>query len=525
MSISDVTYLLGYLLGKITPYEYVDLDLPSGTLWATCNVGAESPEEYGDYFAWGETETKSNYDWSTYTHCNGSQTTLTKYCTDSSCGTVDNLTELTLEDDAAYVCWGSKWCMPSEEQFEELINSEYTTTTWTTQNGVNGYLITSKSNGNSIFLPAAGYYNDSELGSGGSRGYYWSRTLSSSSTSSTSRAYSMVFRSDDITAFNVERCRGRSIRPVRYQTPGPTSVTDITLSATSLRLPVGSTQTVTATVRPARATDRSVTWVSSNPAVATVSADGLVTAVAFGSCTITCTAADGSGVSVTCTVRVFTDNSGFIGGYWYIDLGLPSGTLWANKNIGATDPEDYGLYFAWGETTGYTSDTSDGHSFDWSTYKWCNGSNNSDMTKYCTDTNPSYGTVDNKTELDLEDDAAYVNWGPNWRMPSREQLAELINSEYTTTEWTKQTDVYGLKITSISNGNSIFLPAAGYRIDTLSDYVGAGGYSSGNYWSRTLTTSSPYAAGFLDFNWRNSPYTAGFGSRFYGYSVRPVRNQ
>ena len=97
-------------------HAYVDLGLPSGTLWATCNVGASSPEEYGDYFAWGETEPKNDYNWSTYKYCKGSSTTMTKYCTSSSYGTVDNKTELEPSDDAATVNWGSNWQMPSLEQ-------------------------------------------------------------------------------------------------------------------------------------------------------------------------------------------------------------------------------------------------------------------------------------------------------------------------------------------------------------------------------------------------------------------------
>jgi hypothetical protein len=96
----------------------------------------------------------------------------------------------------------------------------------------------------------------------------------------------------------------------------------------------------------------------------------------------------------------------------YVDLGLPSGTLWATCNIGANSPEEYGYYFAWGETEGYNDGKT---TFDWSTYKWCNGSYDS-LTKY--KYSSSYGTYDYKTELDLDDDAAYVNWGAEWCMPS-----------------------------------------------------------------------------------------------------------
>ena len=158
----------------VDEHEYVDLGLPSGTLWATCNVGADTPEDYGDYFAWGETEPKEVYSWETYKWCNGTSNTLTKYCTDSSFGTVDSKTELDPEDDAAYVNWGSLWRMPTLDQQKELIDN--CTWTWTTQNGVNGQQVTGP-NGNTMFLPAAGNRWGSSQSDAGSGGYYWLRTL------------------------------------------------------------------------------------------------------------------------------------------------------------------------------------------------------------------------------------------------------------------------------------------------------------------------------------------------------------
>ena len=154
-------------------HEFVDLGLPSGTLWATCNVGADSPEEYGDYFAWGETESKSDYSWSTYRYCrNGAGTvgSMTKYNV-----SVDHLEELLPEDDAATANWGSRWQMPSTVQIAELYDSKNTTYTMTTQNGVSGLLVTSKKNGKELFLPASGYYDGTNLKEAGERGYYWSR--------------------------------------------------------------------------------------------------------------------------------------------------------------------------------------------------------------------------------------------------------------------------------------------------------------------------------------------------------------
>ena len=195
-------------------HDYVDLGLPSGTLWATCNVGANSPEEYGDYFAWGEIEPKNDYIVSTYKYCKGTFSTLTKYCTNSSCGTVDNKTELEPSDDAATANWGSGWQMPSFEQCRELYNSSYTTTTWTTMNGKYGRKITSKSNGNSIFLPAAGYRRGTSLDSAGSFGCYWSRSLYAGYSND---AYVLFFNSRNIFTGNVIRYRGWSVRPVRVQ--------------------------------------------------------------------------------------------------------------------------------------------------------------------------------------------------------------------------------------------------------------------------------------------------------------------
>ena len=217
-----------------------------------------------------------------------------------------------------------------------------------------------------------------------------------------------------------------------------------------------------------------------------------------------------------------TDNSGEVGGKKYVDLGLPSGTLWATCNVGADSPEDYGLYFAWGETTGNTQDTSDGRSFDWSTYKYCSGSY-STLTKYCNDSSCGYnGFTDNLTELLLEDDAATANWGTNWRMPSYDQFNELFNSSYTTTtEWTTVNGVYGYKITSKMSGyvgNFIFLPAAGYRYNSSLGNAGLVGY----YWSRTLGTIGPFDARSLYFG----SLGIGTGSnldRCNGRSVRPVR--
>ena len=220
VNIADVVTLIDYLLTgtweePVTPpdnHEWVDLGLPSGTLWATCNVGANAPEEYGDYFAWGETEPKDVYNWSTYKWCNGSNNTMTKYCCNSSYGYngfVDNKTELDPEDDAAYINWGTSWRMPSIVQWQELYGN--CTIQWTQKNGVNGQLVTGP-NGNVLFLPAAGGRLDDSLNDAHSFGNYWSRTLDSSTSNET---YIRYFESGDWSSdYPGSRCHGYTIRAV-----------------------------------------------------------------------------------------------------------------------------------------------------------------------------------------------------------------------------------------------------------------------------------------------------------------------
>lgn len=205
--------------GSSTEHEYVDLGLPSGTLWATCNIGANSPEEYGDYFAWGETEPKDYYDWNTYKYANGTDAEygkLTKYCPYNEDhiygdnGFTDNLTVLLPEDDAATANWGSGWRMPTKEEMRELY--DICNSTFTTQNGVKGRIFVG-TNGNTLFLPAAGYRDRDELYYAGSRGYYWSSSLYAGSPNG---AWNLDFDSGDYYMGSYgHRNDGFTVRPVR----------------------------------------------------------------------------------------------------------------------------------------------------------------------------------------------------------------------------------------------------------------------------------------------------------------------
>ena len=177
----------------------IDLGLPSGTKWSCCNVGATTPEGYGGYYAWGETEEKDFYDLSTYTYCDGSSSTFHDLGSDIA-GT---------GYDVAHVKWGGSWVLPSKEHQNELRNN--CTYEWKTVNGVKGGKFTSKTNGNSIFLPAAGDRWDVALYRAGSNGYYWSSTQHPSLSSF---AYGLYFNSGSVDWDDNGRYYGFSVRPV-----------------------------------------------------------------------------------------------------------------------------------------------------------------------------------------------------------------------------------------------------------------------------------------------------------------------
>lgn len=200
----------GYLYGEDKSFvtddddRWVDLGLPSGTLWAKWNVGANAPEEYGDYFAWGETEPKEIYDWNSYKYGYEDEEGIhiTKYN--------DYPDILQPEDDAATTNWGSDARTPTREEWEELWNT--CTSVWASQNGVNGRCITGP-NGEKIFLPATGYREDNELGYVGTDGLGWTSTL----YIKTYRSYYSRFDSEDHYVLHsmILRNSGQTVRPVR----------------------------------------------------------------------------------------------------------------------------------------------------------------------------------------------------------------------------------------------------------------------------------------------------------------------
>lgn len=193
-------HTISAISGYENGYEWVNLGL--SVKWATCNIGASSPTDSGSYFAWGETSMKNDYHWSTYFDTNDGGNTFLKYA-------LNKKTSLALSDDAAHVNWGGSWRMPTKAELDEL--KKKCTWTWTTQNGVKGYRVSSKRNSNFIFLPAAGYRDWSSLYNVGSRGDYWSSSLCTGLSVS---AFNLYFDSGQVAWFSSVRYGGHSVRAV-----------------------------------------------------------------------------------------------------------------------------------------------------------------------------------------------------------------------------------------------------------------------------------------------------------------------
>lgn len=443
----------------INGHEYVDLGLPSGTLWATCNVGASKPEDYGDYFAWGATSPQSVYDWvhAPYQTQNTevySSVRFTKYLGSTTNSFLDKTakksdalkTILDLEDDAAHVNWGGGWYTPTQAEQKELMKE--CIWAWSVQKGVNGYRVISKRNNNSIFLPAAGFGYQTYKYKIGSVVYYWSSTLVSSDANG---AY--VLSGDEDHIEESARLFGLSVRPVHK--------------------PLFEQQKNTI-IRETIPQDSSELGQRSQ--------------------------------------KSSTSKDAF-NGHDYVDLGLKDiqgrTIYWATCNVGADTPEDPGLYFAWGETIGYGNDPRDGHFFSWDSYKWGEWNvkkKKVELTKYTA-----------SGSLDAEDDAAHINWGGSWRMPTPTELEQLLKQ--CTWKWDDKKKGY---IVKGKNGNTIFLPAAGDRIDHRALYAG----QSGHYWSGWLYGPENGSAICLDIdkidqgNFRNRLWHQ--RNRYIGQSVRAV---
>lgn len=486
----------------VNPDTYEGVDLGLSVLWASYNVGAESPESYGNYYAWGETYTKSQYDWSNYSWCAGSENTLTKYCLYEDFGYngfTDGKYILEEDDDVAHVLWGDKWRTPSREEFNELL--------WCcdweneTLNGINGYRVTSLVEGyegRSIFMPCAGAWFE-ELEDVGEYGVYWANSISTGNNPYGSIFYGAALSADYMNS----RYAGLSVRPVA-QSDTWAGITSISLSPESTSVFVGGTTTLDLSLW-CRNMDYSfmydAEWRSADNNKATVNQRGVVTGISPGSVVIS---ASYNGMTAVCVVDVYE----YTPVTEYVDLGLS--VNWATCNIGAMSPEQNGNYYAWGETSAKDN-------YNWSSYAYSNGSNTT-LTRYCNDSEHGLdGYTDEEIYLLPEDDAAYVmlNGYGNFRMPTKDEFEELIdNCTWTMSE---QNGVTGFLVTSRVSGyegQSIFLPLSGYRSGS---YVYSGYL---NYWTSQVYVNNPAGAWSLAYV-SGSITTKGY-NRYIGGTIRPV---
>ena len=506
--------------------EAIDLGLPSGTKWASFNLGASSPEEYGYYYAWGEIEPKEEYSWKNYKWGNPD---YSKYVLDFDLGYefTDGKAVLEPEDDAAHVNLDGNWRMPTAGDWEELIR--LCVFERVSIEGVECGKLTGP-NGNSIILPPSGISIGSRIGEyAGTKGVYWSSSLFVDSESAWSFAlsdkadipvfYDMPDVEYGISPF-AQREYGATIRPVYGESILAES---ISLNKTVLDLQVGETAELSVSFVPENVTQKAVVWgVFDDDAIASVSPTGEVRGLRQGETRIGVLSLDGCKLAY-CTVRVSVPEA--------VDLGLPSGVRWASFNLGATKPEDYGDYYAWGETkTYYEPGDAQSDSPRWKPAFWDSDLSreinyeeggywegsyrfyDSGMTKYTS----SWNGGDDKYLLDSEDDVAHVVFGGTWRIPSYAEMRELIN--LCTWEWTDVNGVKGQKVTG-PNGNSIFLPAAGVR-----DGMNLEDLEEGLYWSSYRYPSNDNYAMGLNFD-INGIYGFGGYSRCYGFSIRPVSGQ
>ncbi len=517
--------------------EAVDLGLPSGTLWASMNVGASSPEDYGAYFAWGETTPQSSnqYYWDLYKWCNGSETTLTKYCTDSEYGNngfTDGKTSLDMEDDAAHASWGGRWRMPTKAEFEELLSN--TTSEWTTLNGVKGRKFTSKSNDSSIFLPAGGSRWDGELSRAGTGGGYWSSALNESSPSG---SWYLRLRSSDASADYDYRACGQSVRPVQ-------SVSfSVSSESISFSASVRVIEMVAVSCESSWTASSDQSWCIVSPTSGTGSGMLTVTATentGISSRSATVTVKSGS---QTKTVKVTQE-----GKTVYVDVSLTSLSF---SSPGGSNSVTIGSNHAWTASS----------SQSWCTVSPTSGTGNGTLTVTATE---NTGTSSRSATVTLTSgeltktvtveqegipahscpDSNHPHWidlglpsGTQWRCcnegasapeayggyytfgqvssaPTSDQIKELVNN--CSYEWTTQNGVKGGKFTG-PNGGTIFLPAAGYRWYGELNYVGSIGY----YWSST-PVDEDYAYE-LGFSSSRAYWDGRSDDRYRGQSVRPVR--
>ena len=466
--------------------QAVDLGLPSGIRWASCNVGATTPEGYGYYFAWGETESKKDYSWETYKYANVGEFyhhKFTKYCTDASSGDngfIDNKTVLEPEDDAATANWGDVWRMPTDAEWTEL--REQCTWTWTAQNGMNGYQVASKTNGNSIFLPAAGFRDGNAAPYvAGRRGYYGSSSLLENSSDD---VWIVTFNHEKVERDNDKRNKGLSVRPVQdkqeeaepaYQ-PKPFTVAEgkqVTFSGGNLQY-TRSTQT----------------WAFAEHQYDMLGTDNV----------------DGGGKVYDATYGYDKTGSALAD---KIDLfGWSGSTGSAKWGIGtSTDNSDYsGDFVDWGTNIG------DGNT--WYTLT-------ADEWDYLLDERSDANQLVGVARIQLGENK-YTNGlvllPDDWTCPAGVTFKSGFSNTHSVQAYADYQTFTLADWQQLEAAGAVFLPASGFREGSFVGYV----QSSGYYWSATPDVSDK--AYYVYFT-SDSYFSHNYGSnRNYGSAVRLVKD-
>ena len=485
--------------------EMVDLGLPSGLRWANINMGAKTPNDYGDYYQWGETTAQT-----------GACSTANYQYYSNSAYLPDPGSDFAADPqfDAAQQNWKSIWRMPSKADAEELLaNCDWEYTTLGILGNVKGYKLTSRKNGRSIFLPAAGFMSGNTTAYNPvNRLIYW---LSTTDNTTSGKAYALDNRgttTNPLTVFTSinnnhhYRHEGYPIRPVAMVSD--TILTDqlIRLTTDSVTWEVGQTEAtlhgyLIGLAHNAGATECGFIWATTENVTAETAGHQFLRyntnrptqSVASGPMRMTMTGVHDSTVYYYRTY-VIVDDKYYYGnerqfGRRMVDLGLPSGTLWANINLGASSPDDSGDYYAWGETATKPSFTNGNYTY---------------QGDYTNISGSSF-------------DAAHVNWEGLWRMPTTADLGELI-AECTWTEVTK----YGqpmYKVVGVNGCDSIFIAKRSYMTDASVFHDGerVSMWTSELNTEETVNDANAYASDFIGID-RNIASR----NRYLGLTVRPV---
>lgn len=501
--------------GKVTALAkgHATITAKAGDKTATCMVFVKAKNysvpagavDLGLSVDWAETDYNMPYLWDLSGYFLWGDPTGEGQVLSYSPPSMDNICDT--QYDIARVKLGKGWRLPTRAEVEELLLfcTWQESTTGARLYGPSGQGILLRHTG--IAVPSDGPAGSVSLTST-DKGYLMTGESQGSGESRMAFAYQFDKNfSYNLVSYNAAMVKF-PIRPVFESLDGTIPVSSVSLNNTDLKLKVGASETLTATVLPNDATDKTVTWRTSDASVASVDNNGKVIAVKEGSADVTAKAGE---KSATCTVTVQAASDTIPDGA--VDLGIEvtnwegrTYTLcWSDRNIGANTPEEYGEYYAWGETQTKES-------YDWTNYKWCEGSSSS-LTKYTGDDHKYVLELGEKSGETI-DDVARAKLGGKWRMPHDDEWYALTVK----CTWTKTTrnGVNGFVVTG-PNGNSIFLPLAGRRYGTsLSDDTGSEGF----YWSSFLKDDKPKQAYFLKI--QNSPYSHQKIERCTGLSVRAV---